>query len=91
MIRVEKVLSKRELKEFIAFPSQLFRDDPNWIEPLHVEREEHLSKKNPGTDHIEWQAWVDQKTGQSRWAHHGANRCSAPGVAWRGYRPFRHD
>lgn len=48
MIRIEKVLDKRELKEFIAFPSQLFRDDPNWIEPLHVEREEHLSKKNPG-------------------------------------------
>ncbi|WP_164040472.1 N-acetyltransferase [Serratia marcescens] len=64
MIRVEKVLSKRELKEFIAFPSQLFRDDPNWIEPLHVEREEHLSKKNPGTDHIEWQAWVAKKQGK---------------------------
>ncbi|MDU7471368.1 MAG: N-acetyltransferase, partial [Serratia marcescens] len=64
MIRVEKVLSKRELKEFIAFPSQLFRDDPNWIEPLHVEREEHLSKKNPGTDHIEWQAWVAKRQGK---------------------------
>lgn len=65
MIRVEKVLSKRELKEFIAFPSQLFRDDPNWIEPLHVEREEHLSKKNPGTDHIEWQAWVAKNRAKS--------------------------
>ena len=64
MIRIEKVLSKREFKEFIAFPSQLFRDDPNWIEPLHVEREEHLSKKNPGTDHIEWQAWVTKKQGK---------------------------
>lgn len=64
MIRIEKVLDKRELKEFIAFPSQLFRDDPNWIEPLHVEREEHLSKKNPGTDHIEWQAWVAKKQGK---------------------------
>lgn len=65
MIRVEKVLDKRELKEFIAFPSLLFRDDPNWIEPLYLEREEHLSKKNPGTDHIEWQAWVAKKRGGS--------------------------
>jgi hypothetical protein len=64
MIRVEKVLDKRELKEFIAFPSLLFRDDPNWIEPLYLEREEHLSKKNPGTDHIEWQAWVAKKQGK---------------------------
>ncbi|BEM58800.1 DNA-binding protein [Serratia marcescens] len=64
MIRIEKVLDKRELKEFIAFPSLLFRDDPNWIEPLYLEREEHLSKKNPGTDHIEWQAWVAKKQGK---------------------------
>lgn len=65
MIRIEKVLDKRELKEFIAFPSSLFRDDPNWIEPLYLEREEHLSKKNPGTDHIEWQAWVAKKQERS--------------------------
>ncbi|MCP1104183.1 N-acetyltransferase [Serratia nevei] len=64
MIRIEKVLDKRELKEFIAFPSLLFRDDPNWIEPLYIEREEHLSKKNPGTDHIEWQAWMAKKQGK---------------------------
>ena len=47
MIRIEKVLSKREFKEFIAFPSQLFRDDPNWIEPLHVERESTCRKRIP--------------------------------------------
>lgn len=58
MIRIEKVQDKKKLKEFIAFPSTLFRDDPNWIDPLFIEREEHLSKKNPGTDHITWQAWV---------------------------------
>ena len=58
MIRIEKVQDKQELKEFITFPSTLFRDDPNWIDPLFIEREEHLSKKNPGTDHITWQAWV---------------------------------
>ncbi|EIC83313.1 hypothetical protein [Serratia sp. M24T3] len=61
MIRIEKVIDKRELKQFIVFPSTLFQDDPNWIDPLNLEREEHLSKKNPGTEHIEWQAWIAKK------------------------------
>ncbi|AIQ98960.1 GNAT family N-acetyltransferase [Pluralibacter gergoviae] len=64
MIRIEKVQDKQELKEFITFPSTLFRDDPNWIDPLFIEREEHLSKKNPGTDHITWQAWVAKREGK---------------------------
>lgn len=64
MIHIEKVLDKRDLKEFIAFPSSLYRDDPSWIIPLFLEREEHLSKKNPGTEHIEWQAWVAKKEGK---------------------------
>ena len=42
MIHIEQVLDKRDLKAFIAFPSSLFRDDPNWIDPLYLEREEHL-------------------------------------------------
>ncbi|WP_312158415.1 N-acetyltransferase [Pantoea piersonii] len=61
MIRIEKVQGKRELKKFINFPSTLYPGDPNWIEPLYLEREEHLSKKNPGTEHIEWQAWIAKK------------------------------
>ncbi|HCV65774.1 MAG TPA: N-acetyltransferase [Serratia sp.] len=64
MIRIETVLDKRDLKAFIDFPSSLYRNDPSWITPLYVEREEHLSKKNPGTEHIEWQAWVAKKEGK---------------------------
>ncbi|HEY4466395.1 MAG TPA: N-acetyltransferase [Klebsiella sp.] len=64
MIHIEKVLGGRDLKAFIAFPSLLFRDDPNWINPLYLERAEHLSNKNPGTEHIEWQAWVAKKQGK---------------------------
>ncbi|WP_202306015.1 N-acetyltransferase [Dryocola clanedunensis] len=64
MICVEKVVDKHTLKEFITFPTLLFRDDPNWIDPLYLERKEHLSKKNPCTEHIEWQAWVARKEGE---------------------------
>ncbi|RJT45195.1 N-acetyltransferase [Rahnella woolbedingensis] len=61
MICIEKVINQGDLHDFITFPSSLYGDDPNWIEPLHVERKEHLSEKNPGTEHIEWQAWLAKK------------------------------
>ncbi|EAA2292215.1 hypothetical protein DLS91_00800 [Escherichia coli] len=64
MIKIEKVINKNDLKAFIAFPSSLYPDDPNWIPPLFIERNEHLSAKNPGTDHIIWQAWVAKKRGR---------------------------
>ena len=63
MISVEKVVSKRERQDFISFPSSLYGDDPAWIPPLMIERKEHLSEKNPGTEHIRWQAWVARKNG----------------------------
>jgi hypothetical protein len=64
MIHIEKVTEKRDLKAFIAFPSSLYRNDPNWIDPLFIEREEHLSKKNPSVEHIEWQAFLAKKEGK---------------------------
>lgn len=63
MVRIEKVMSKHDLAAFISFPSSLYKNDPNWIAPLFVERAEHLSKKNPGSEHIRWQAWVAKKDG----------------------------
>lgn len=77
MIKIEKVINKNDLKAFIAFPSSLYPDDPNWIPPLFIERNEHLSAKNPGTDHIIWQAWV-AKSGANGWAYYRANRYLAP-------------
>ncbi len=64
MIQIEKVQGKQGFKEFINFPSTLYTNDPNWIDPLYLEREEHLSKKNPASEHVEWQAWVARKDGK---------------------------
>ncbi|QUT18063.1 N-acetyltransferase [Rahnella inusitata] len=64
MIHIKKVTEKRDLKAFIAFPSSLYHGDPNWIDPLFIEREEHLSKKNPSVEHIEWQAFLAKKEGK---------------------------
>ncbi len=64
MISIEKVSSKHDLKAFINFPSILFAGDENWIDPLFVEREEHLSKKNPASEHVVWQAWLAKRNGE---------------------------
>ncbi len=66
MIKIEKVINKNDLKAFIAFPSSLYPYYLNWIPPLFIERNEHLSAKNPGTDHIIWQAWVAKSGAESR-------------------------
>ena len=61
MISIEQVSDKAGLKAFISLPSHLYADDPHWVQPLHVERIEHLSAKNPASDHIHWQAWIARR------------------------------
>lgn len=63
MICIEKVMNKYDLESFVSFPLSLYKNDSNWISPLHIERAEHLSKKNPASEHIEWQAWIAKKEG----------------------------
>lgn len=58
MVFIEKVDSRQQLKDFIFFTSTLYADDAHWIDPLYMERAEHLSDKNPAKEHIEWQAWI---------------------------------
>lgn len=58
LVVISMVKTRRELDIFISLPGMLYKSDPCWIEPLHVERREHLSRKNPTSDHITWQAWI---------------------------------
>lgn len=52
------VITSLDLKTFISFPGTLYRNDPCWIEPIHYERRELLSQKNPASPHLTWQAWL---------------------------------
>ena len=52
------VTNSLDLKTFISFPGTLYRNDPCWVEPLHSERLELLSPKNPAAAHLTWQAWL---------------------------------
>lgn len=58
LIVIKPVLSKSDLDLFIRLPGLLYRNDPHWIEPLHFERRQHLSQKNPVFGHLKWQAWI---------------------------------
>ncbi|WP_349570573.1 N-acetyltransferase [Azotobacter salinestris] len=52
------VQSRADLAAFIGLPGRLHRDDPHWVEPLHAERRDHLSAKNPVFAHLDCQAWI---------------------------------
>ncbi|PNG82000.1 N-acetyltransferase [Pseudomonas sp. BYT-1] len=60
-IVTEMVKSRSGLDSFISLPGKLFQNDPHWVEPLHMERREHLSGKNPTSPHVTWQAWVAKR------------------------------
>jgi len=58
-LRITPVENKSDLKTFIQIPKTIFKDDPNWVPPLDIERRLHLSKKtNPYFEHARWNAWI---------------------------------
>ena len=53
-IIIKEVTAKKELNQFIRFPYELYKNDPNWVPPLIIEREEFFDPgKNPFYDHAE--------------------------------------
>jgi hypothetical protein len=58
LIRIEPVNDQISLKQFVQFPAQIYRTDPAWVPPLHLERLHFFSAKNPYFEHARWQGWV---------------------------------
>ncbi|HYP62617.1 MAG TPA: dATP pyrophosphohydrolase [Acidocella sp.] len=63
-IKIVHVDSKALLKRFIMLPERLHKDDPYYIAPLHMEREEALTAKNPFFGHAEVQFWLAVRDGR---------------------------
>lgn len=63
-IEIREVVNASDLKTFISVPWSVYRDDPNWVPPLKVERKEAFSAKNPYFLHARWKAWVAYRAGQ---------------------------
>ena len=58
-LRIVPVSNKADLTEFIRLPAAVFKDDPQWIPPLFLERKIHLSPKhNPYFQHAKSQSWL---------------------------------
>src|SRR5260221_8099259 len=64
-ITVRPVASKADRKTFLDVPFALYRNDPNWVAPLYLERLEHMDpKKNPYFDHADVQLFVAYRDGR---------------------------
>lgn len=58
-ITITPVRDKAGLSAFLQVPFAVFRDDPCWVPPLRLERQDHLDrKKNPYFRHAEAQLFV---------------------------------
>jgi len=45
MIKIQEVLNKKDLDQFIKFPWKVYKEDLNWVPPLIFDMKEQLDKK----------------------------------------------
>lgn len=65
-IRIVEVAGSADLSEFLHFPHRLYRNDPNWVPPLHSEVRKLLDpRKNPFFDHGEMCLWLAKRDGET--------------------------
>jgi len=61
-ITIKEVRTKQDIKAFVKVPWSIFKDDPNWVPPLIMERMDALDpKKNPYFDHARAKMWLAYK------------------------------
>ena len=63
-IELVPVEGRALLNRFIRLPGRLHRDDPNYVAPLHLERLDALTAKNPFFSHAEVQFWLARRDGR---------------------------
>jgi len=64
-IQIQPVHNRKQLRTFIQLPWDLYKDEPNWVPPLKLERSRHFSSFNPYLKHSRWQAWVAYRGGRA--------------------------
>ena len=64
-VEIRPVSDRKGVQDFLSVPFALYADDPNWIAPLFLERNEHLDpEKNPYFLHAEAQLFVAYEAGR---------------------------
>jgi GNAT superfamily N-acetyltransferase len=63
-LKIERVESAGQLREFIKVPWRVYRDDPNWVPWLYYERLQFFDKlKNPFFQHAEADYFIARRDG----------------------------
>jgi ribosomal protein S18 acetylase RimI-like enzyme len=71
-MKIRTVQNRRDLRRFIQFPYQLYRDDPLWVPPLWSEQWAQFDpRKNPMLDHCDTVFFLLEEGGEV------IGRCSA--------------
>ena len=61
-VQIIKVVSKKDLKNFIKLPWEIYKDDPYWVPPLIMDRKNLLNKRtNPLYQHAEMDMFLAYK------------------------------
>ncbi|RLC51419.1 MAG: hypothetical protein DRZ79_02795 [Candidatus Cloacimonadota bacterium] len=61
-VRVREVRNKRDLKRFILFPYQLYKNNKYWIPPLYFDEKNNFNpKKNPAFEFCDVRLWIAYK------------------------------
>src|SRR3954454_13898782 len=64
-IEVRPVVSRRDLREFLALPFRLHSNAPQWCTPLLIERRFYLSRRfNPFFQHGDAQLFLARRDGR---------------------------
>ena len=64
-ITIRPVLSRKEKRDFLHFPWEIYKNDPHWVPPLLMEQRKLINpKKNPYFQHAKAQFFVAYQDGQ---------------------------
>lgn len=64
-IQIEKVETKKQLRQFVKTPWKVYENDPNWVPWLYFERLDFFNKKkNPFFEHAEADYFLARRDGE---------------------------
>jgi hypothetical protein len=64
-IQIRRISPGSDVKDFLAVPHRVYKDDPQWVAPLDFEMKERLDpKKNPFFEHAEAMYFVAERDGE---------------------------
>jgi hypothetical protein len=65
-LRIVPVEAQQQMREFVRFPWQLYRDDPNWVAPIYGDRLKLLDPdSHPFWEHAERQLFLARRGAQT--------------------------